>query len=200
MNGTTWLIYIILFAVAFAPSIAYIIWIRNTERYAREPWGRIAGTFIWGAVFGIIIAVVFSLILMWVFEMTLPDRLYSSIEENRGYTTLILVCVIAPLAEEAAKGLGVFSAGVELDEVEDGLVYGSSVGLGFAATENLLYEYIALTTLGFEAFIATAIVRSISSALLHASATSVTGYGISRKKILPSKVSAEYCCKHSMVL
>ncbi len=184
MNGTTWLIYIILFAVAFAPSIAYIIWIRNTERYAREPWGRIAGTFIWGAVFGVIIAVVFSLILMWVFEMTLPDRLYSSIEENRGYTTLILVCVIAPLAEEAAKGLGVFSAGVELDEVEDGLVYGSSVGLGFAATENLLYEYIALTTLGFGAFIATAIVRSISSAFLHASATSVTGYGIGRKKIL----------------
>jgi RsiW-degrading membrane proteinase PrsW (M82 family) len=97
---------------------------------------------------------------------------------------LFLAVIIAPFAEEAAKGLGVRSAGDDLDEVEDGLIYGASVGLGFAATENLMYEYIAYVGFGFEGFIATAILRSISSALLHASATSVTGYGMGKKKLL----------------
>jgi RsiW-degrading membrane proteinase PrsW (M82 family) len=183
MNGSSWLIYIVLFAAAFLPSVFYIIWIRNTERYEREPWGVIAKTFIWGAVFGVIIAVVFSYALIIIFGIAFRGPIYESISENSTYWTLFLVCVIAPIAEEAAKGLGVFSAGADLDEVEDGLIYGSSVGLGFAATENLLYGYIALQE-GVSLFIATIIVRSISSALLHASATSATGYGIGKKKIL----------------
>lgn len=184
MNGNAWMIYIVLFAVAFLPSIAYIVWIRNTEKYEREPWGRIFATFIWGSVFGVLLGVLFSVLLIWLFDLTLPERLYEVVSDEGSLSTLFLVVIIAPFAEEAAKGIGVFTAGRDLDEVEDGLIYGSSVGLGFAATENLLYEYIALTTLGFEAFIATAVVRSISSALLHASATSATGYGIGRKKIL----------------
>lgn len=184
MNGLTLMKYVILVAVAFIPSIAYIIWIRNTERYEREPWGRIFATFVWGAVFGVILAVVFSLLLIGIFNVAAPERLYEAISKNDYYSTLLLACIIAPLAEEAAKGLGVFTAGSELNEVEDGLIYGASVGLGFAATENLLYEYIALTTLGYGAFIGTALVRSISSALLHASATSATGYGIGRKRVL----------------
>lgn len=177
---TTW---ILLFAAAFVPPIIYIIWIRNTEKYEREPWRRIFSTFIWGAVFGVILGVLFSVILIWVFGYALQGPIYEAITENPTYATLFLVCVIAPIGEEAAKGLGVFSAGPDLDEVEDGLIYGASVGLGFAATENLLYAYIALQE-GIELAIATIIVRSISSALLHASATSATGYGIGKKKIL----------------
>ncbi len=185
MNGSSWMIYVILFAAAFIPSIVYIIWIRNTERYEREPWRVIAKTFIWGAVFGVIIAVIFSYALILIFGIALQGPIYEAISEDSTYSTLFLVCVIAPIAEEAAKGLGVFSAGMDLDEVEDGLIYGSSVGLGFAATENLLYGYIALQE-GVSLFIATIIVRSISSALLHASATSATGYGIGKRKILGS--------------
>ncbi len=177
------LTYIVLFVVAFAPSIAYIIWIRNLERYEREPWHAIASTFIWGSVFGIILAVLFSIILIFLFQVAFPDRLYDAFSKNPELATLFLVCVIAPLAEEAAKGIGVLTAGKDLDEVEDGLVYGASVGLGFAATENLLYGFIALSTFGLEAYIATMVVRSISSALLHASATSATGYGIGLRKV-----------------
>ncbi|UCE75096.1 MAG: PrsW family intramembrane metalloprotease [Methanomassiliicoccales archaeon] len=183
MNGTTWMVYIILFVVAFLPSVAYIVWIRNTERYEREPWGTIFKTFIWGAIFGVILGVLFSLILIVLFDFAAPERVYNAIAEDEGYYSLFLACIIAPIAEEAAKGIGVFTAGSELDEVEDGLIYGASVGLGFAATENLLYGYIALQE-SVALFIATAIVRSISSALLHASATSATGYGIAKKKIL----------------
>jgi RsiW-degrading membrane proteinase PrsW (M82 family) len=183
MNGSDLLIWIILFAAAFLPPVIYIIWIRNTERYEREPWSRIFGTFIWGAVFGVILGILFSVILISVFDIILEGPIYEAISEDDYLGTLFLVCVIAPLGEEAAKGLGVFTAGRDLDEVEDGLIYGASVGLGFAATENLLYGYLALRE-GTGLFIATMVVRTISSALLHASATSATGYGIGKKKIL----------------
>ena len=183
MNGSVWMTWIVLFVAAFLPPIFYIIWIRNTERYEREPWRRIASTFVWGAVFGVILGVLFSVILILLFSITLQGPIYEAITENSTYSTLFLVCVIAPVAEEAAKGLGVFTAGKDLDEVEDGLIYGASVGLGFAATENLLYGYLAWRE-GVGIFIATVIIRSISSALLHASATSATGYGIGKKKIL----------------
>lgn len=177
-----WIIFIII-AVAFIPPIIYLIWIRNTEKFEREPWGRIAITFMYGAGFGIVLGLLFSYIMVLTFGITFT-RIYVSISEDEALMVLLLAVIIAPLAEEAAKGLGVFSAGKDLDEVEDGLIYGSSVGLGFAATENLMYGYIALATFGVEVYIATAFLRSISSAFLHASATSVTGYGIGKKKIL----------------
>lgn len=183
MNGDVCMTWVILLVAAFLPPIIYIIWIRNTERYEREPWSRIFGTFIWGAVFGVVLGVLFSVVLIWLFGIALEGPIYEAITEDDYLGTLFLVCVIAPLGEEAAKGLGIFSAGKDLDEVEDGLIYGASVGLGFAATENLLYGYLALRE-GIGIFIATAIIRSISSALLHASATSATGYGIGKKKIL----------------
>ena len=126
-----WMRYAILFAAAFVPPIIYIIWIRNTERYEREPWSRIAGTFIWGAVFGVILALVFSYALIWLFDSTLDGPIYEAIVNNQTYSLLFLVCVIAPIAEEAAKGIGVLTAGSDLDEVEDGLIYGAAVGLGF---------------------------------------------------------------------
>jgi RsiW-degrading membrane proteinase PrsW (M82 family) len=62
-------------------------------------------------------------------------------------------------------------------EIEDGLVYGAAVGLGFAATENLLYLTSALLE-GVEVFVTTAVLRSVTSTVLHASATAIAGYGI----------------------
>ena len=62
---------------------------------------------------------------------------------------------------------------------EDGMVYGIAIGLGFAATENLLYELSALS-IGLEAYIITVIARTVSSTILHATATGVSGLGVGR--------------------
>jgi len=183
-----WLFIAILVAIAFVPSVIYAIWIRNTEKYAPEPWGRIAAAFFWGAVFAVIIALILSVILIWAYEVNF-ERPYEFLRENPSAKFLILACVIAPLAEEFAKGIGVYVAGRELDELEDGLIYGAVVGLGFAATENLLYEYSALASAGIGAFLLTAIFRTLTSTLLHASATAATGYGIARSKLLGSRLS-----------
>lgn len=63
--------------------------------------------------------------------------------------------------------------------MEDGIVYGAAVGLGFAATENLLYLVSALSD-SVESFVATAALRAVTSTLLHASASAVAGYGIAQ--------------------
>jgi len=93
------------------------------------------------------------------------------------------------LVEEFAKGLGVYLVRDSIAEPEDGMVYGGASGLGFAATENLLYGLTAYLLLAdFRSTIVLILVRSISSALLHASASGVMGYGVGRS-LLISKAS-----------
>ncbi|UCE91387.1 MAG: PrsW family intramembrane metalloprotease [Methanobacteriota archaeon] len=166
--------------MAFVPSFLYLVWIRNTEKYSREPYKRLLIIFLYGAVFSISIAVLFEIVLMILLNENV-ERVYEVLGDNPSIPALMLACVIAPFVEEAAKGLGILRARRAMTDLENGIVYGAAVGLGFAATENLLYENAALIEGGTEAFIATAVVRSISSALLHASASSVLGLGIARK-------------------
>jgi RsiW-degrading membrane proteinase PrsW (M82 family) len=98
---------------------------------------------------------------------------------------LLLAVVIAPVVEELVKSTGVFTVYGRLNEIEDGFIYGAAVGLGFAVTENILYFIIAFAQ-GIEVLFLTAIIRSITSMVLHLSASSISGYGISRARILGS--------------
>jgi len=86
--------------------------------------------------------------------------------------------VIAPIIEEFTKPLALHLKSVRnnLDELEDGLIYGAVAGLGFSATENLLYGYSFLSE-GIVVFLVLMVVRSFGGCLLHASATALTGYG-----------------------
>jgi RsiW-degrading membrane proteinase PrsW (M82 family) len=173
---------VILLLVAFVPSLIYLVWIRDTERFSREPWGRLVRVFAFGATISIIISIAAELLLMLLYTSNV-ERVYELFGKDPNIGTLVLACVIAPLVEELAKGLGVFRVGKRMSDVEDGIVYGAAAGLGFAATENMLYEFEALVSGGAAAFLATAIVRIFSSALLHASASSVFGLGIARKAL-----------------
>ncbi len=104
---------------------------------------------------------------------------------------LVLAVVIAPIAEEFAKGIGVYLARPIIDEPEDGLIYGAASGLGFAASENLLYALAFLLTTGELATSLFVIgIRSISSALLHAAASAAYGYGIGLTRLWPGRFSA----------
>jgi len=172
----------ILGLVAVVPSLIYLIWIRNTERFAREPYGRLLRVFAFGASISVVIAILAEFVLILLLNQNI-ERVYQVLGKNPNLTSVILACVIAPLVEEAAKGMGVFRVRRFMAEIEDGIIYGAAAGLGFAATENAIYEYNAYISDGVEAFIATAVIRSLSSALLHASASSVFGLGIARSAL-----------------
>jgi len=180
MNQQTILTAIILISAAFTPSIIYLWWIRNAEKVGRQRWSNLFKMFTWGAVFSVVIAVILSLVFSGFVFSTELQREYQFLGD-KTIQSLILVCVIAPIVEEFAKVLGVFSVKSKIYEIEDGLVFGAACGLGFAATENLLYESSTFFSEGFgTAFITIVIMRSIASALLHGSASAMAGYGISK--------------------
>jgi RsiW-degrading membrane proteinase PrsW (M82 family) len=161
-----------LLIASFLPPILYAVWIRNTERYQREQWKPLFLCFLWGASIAIIAAFILEVLLEIPLVLTMQD------------TTLIpflAAIVIAPVAEEFAKPLVLHFKSVrkELDELEDGLIYGAVAGLGFSATENLLYGWTFLSE-GILIFLIFMSIRSVGGCLLHASATAWTGYGFGK--------------------
>ena len=92
--------------------------------------------------------------------------------------------IIAPIAEEMAKPLVMLQnerIKKEIDEIEDGIVYGAACGLGFGATENVMYGLTeGLAAAGFAGMAFLIVIRTVSSILLHLVTTSFTGHGIAR--------------------
>ncbi len=183
--NTPYAILIILLLFSFLPPLIFLIWTRNTERYGREPWHVVIKVFIWGAVFAVLIAAVISTALMFLYSRFVP--VYMALGADPTVELLVLALVVAPFVEEATKALGIYTAWYAVSEVEDGIVYGAASGFGFSATENLFYGVAALIAGGPTLSITVIVVRSISSTFLHASATSVTGYGIGRHMVLGGK-------------
>jgi RsiW-degrading membrane proteinase PrsW (M82 family) len=185
---------LVLFLLAMVPPILYVVWIRNTERFQREPWKSVFWLFAWGMVFAILIAVILESLFVGVGEALQREyvRLGDALRESPNLRIILLAVVIAPVMEEFAKGLGVYSVRRQISEEEDGLVYGSAAGLGFAATENLFYGLYAFALGGFVTSLAVIAVRSFSSALLHASASSVFGLGVARRQIFQARVLPYY--------
>ena len=139
------------------------------EKYNREKWKPIILCFLWGAT----IAIVASIILEFILGISLAISF-----DDGNILDLVTAIIIAPFAEELTKPLALRTKTVkkELDEIEDGLIYGAVAGLGFSATENLLYGWCFLSE-GLFVFLVLIIIRSFGGCLLHASATSLTGYG-----------------------
>lgn len=166
--------------MAFLPPIIYAIWIRNTEKFNREKWWPIFLCFLWGATIAVIAAIILEVILHYSIAPSISDR---------NTYNIIAVVVIAPFAEELTKPLALRLKSVkkELDELEDGLIYGAVAGLGFSATENLLYGY-SFISMGLFAFFLLISIRSIGGCLLHASATAWTGYGYGKKIMKNSRL------------
>jgi RsiW-degrading membrane proteinase PrsW (M82 family) len=159
----------VLAALPLGPVIAAYLWL---DRYEPEPLGLLATAFGWGAV----VATAGALVLQALDEFAL------------GTPESLSTAVVAPVTEEAAKGLFIllllWARRREIDGVLDGIVYAGLVGVGFAFTENILYlagAYMG-TTGGGQGGLGSAtglfVVRGIFSPFAHPLFTSFTGIGI----------------------
>ncbi len=160
------LVYNIIFfmMVAFVPSVFWIAWLMKRVRHGPGA-GSVLLMFGWGAIFAVIIALILNTLIPG-----FSPRIY-------GSGMFFAAVIVAPLVEEMAKPLGLRLADYDIARIRDGVLLGATAGLGFAATENLLYEMSAINSGGWETFWATAMVRSIAACALHASATALTGRG-----------------------
>ena len=173
--ANTILLLVTIILVAFVPSLMYLVKARNWERLGKEPYRRLMFMFGWGAVVAVIISIVLEVAIMG--NLDSFERLY-----ELGDESFIGAVIVAPVVEEAAKVFGLLFVMAYFQREEDGMVYGIAAGLGFAATENLLYEVSALSV-GISAYILTVIIRTISSTLLHATATGVSGLGVGKARM-----------------
>ena len=158
----------VLAAIPVAPLIAVYMWL---DRYEPEPRSLLVLGLGWGAF----VATSGALVL----------QLFDSV--LFGDTDAFLATVVAPVTEEAAKGLFIllllFYRRRELDGILDGLVYAGMVGIGFAFTENILYLTAAYMgedgqTGGLSSAVGLFIVRCIFGPFAHPFFTAFIGIGV----------------------
>ena len=179
-----WELAVVILA-AVVPSLIYLVWIRNSERYNRERWMHVLSVYLFGAIISIIAAMFLETLAITVLYSSgsiFSSGFWSYEPYDLNLEIVILAVVIAPLVEEWTKGWGVMTMRNKVREPEDGFIYGAAAGLGFAAMENIFYNSSALLN-GFDVFLMTALTRAVASTLLHASASAVLGYGIARAYI-----------------
>jgi RsiW-degrading membrane proteinase PrsW (M82 family) len=172
---------VVLLSAAYVPAVLALIWIRWGERGRKERWDDLILTFLGGAVIAVIAATVLEIAAAGILNSAVV-REYDLFVSNPSLITFIIIIGIAPIIEEFVKVMVVLRFSRYIWRPRNGLVFGAACGLGFAATENFLYEGTALFSSGFAAFLSLAVIRSISSLLMHASATSISGYGVARAK------------------
>ncbi len=153
------------FALVFPAVFLIVIWLADV--YEREPLRFVFSMLLWGLVASAIALVV-------------NTSIFTPIRQAGGLAFLFLAIVIAPVVEELSKGLGIFaiSKHSEMNGALDGIVYGFSIGLGFALTENWLYfSNYSPASLGIElsAWVFLLFYRSIFSCLGHGWITATTG-------------------------
>lgn len=162
-------------ALLVVPPLAYLLWIRLAERYNRESVPSLLGSFGFGATAGIAIA----LLLNQLFAVGFNGSPFGASLQD----VFIASVVCAPLVEELAKGVGMAVSRPYILEVEDGIIHGAAIGLGFAATENAIYAGQALLSGGLILSIQTTAMRAVSSMVLHATAAAFLGYGYSQVRV-----------------
>jgi protease PrsW len=148
--------------------VAFAVWV---DRFEPEPWGMLGIAFIWGASIAVFFAMIFN---------GINEELFSAVAGAANASTLSAV-LSAPFVEELAKGTALLLLFLwrrdEFDNVTDGIVYASMVGLGFAMTENVSYYAQAFDEHGGTGAAGVFFLRGIMGPFSHPLYTAMTGIG-----------------------
>ena len=161
------------FIAAIIPMILYLTIIWRADKYEKEPLRFVAIHFLWGAVGAIILGISGSFILTYL----------TGLIGNTSYIgKLVETIIFAPFSEELSKGFFLLYSinSKQFDNITDGLVYGSAIGLGFGMTENFIYYILFGTNLNSWLYIV--IVRTFFSGLMHCIATGTFGAFLGKAK------------------
>jgi len=161
---------------ATIPMITFLAIVWWLDRYDREPVWLVLITFMWGAVGAIIGALITGI----------PSSFLLKLAIGTGAANTLSPVIIAPLTEEPLKALILFLVvrSKHFDNVTDGFVYGAAAGLGFGMTENFLY-FASVIKGGFGIWLQTVIIRTLFSAVMHATATATVGAALGYARFRP---------------
>lgn len=159
----------VLAALPVGPLVGCYLWL---DRYEPEPRWLLAAGLLWGGFVATAAAILVQGLGGWVV----------------GFTEEAELAVVAPVTEEASKGvfllLLLWWRRAELDGILDGIVYAGMVGIGFAFVENILYLAAAYDGTdgmgpgGTTALTTTFVLRCLFSPFAHPLFTTFIGLGV----------------------
>jgi len=167
------------FFFGFVPMFVFAAFVYWLDRYEKEPKLLLGAAFLWGVVIAgggaYILNIAFGI---GVYILT----------GSVGAADFSTTSIIAPIIEEALKGLAVLVVFLmfrnEFDSVLDGIVYGGITAMGFAAIENVLYIYRnGFLESGWQGFWALVIIRVLLVGWMHPFFTAFTGIGLAVARI-----------------
>ncbi|MEO2108700.1 MAG: PrsW family glutamic-type intramembrane protease [Actinomycetota bacterium] len=185
-------LFLLALAGAVIPCLLWLWFFYSRDRHDPEPVGLIIRLFLIGALPVAFVAGIVNAVALLVIAG-------GDLSGDRALLLLpVLAIGIAPVAEETLKywgaKLGAWRSKA-FNEPMDGIIYGTTVGLGFAAAETTDYlvqawmgvgplgSPIDFCDAGLECFAVTAFLRGMGSAVLHATASGIAGYGMSRRRL-----------------
>jgi protease PrsW len=150
---------------AILPMLLYLLLIYKMDKYEPEPIKFVLVHFMWGALGAVLLGV------LGTFALGYATGLNGVSETEKT----IHIIIFAPLSEEIAKGIFLFWTvnSKKFDNITDGIVYGSAIGLGFGMTENFLYFVSYGDTASSWFYLV--IVRTLFSAVMHCISTGIFG-------------------------
>lgn len=159
---------------AFVPAFLMAMFVYWLDRYEKEPLALLGGVFFWGAV----VAAGGAFVINTVFGIGIYALTGSGDIADQATASLV-----APFVEEGLKGLAIVIVFLffrkEFDSIMDGIIYAGIVGLGFAATENVLYIYgRGFQEGGWSGLWQLVFIRDIIVAWQHPFYTAFTGIGL----------------------
>ena len=162
VGGPLLFLFPICFIIAFSfPSLMWISYVYHQGQRAPEPRDSIFKALLWG-MFSTVPAVIIN----------------TSFGYALGAGLAVLVPIlVAPFNEEFFKPLGLKFLTVDIKNRIDGLVFGVTCGMGFAMTENLLYELSFLVTEDVaKIWTLNAFLRGVGSTIIHAVGSGLIGF------------------------
>jgi RsiW-degrading membrane proteinase PrsW (M82 family) len=170
-------------ATALIPVPFYVLLALWLDRNEPEPRNLLARAFIWGMLVASLVSLVMNAAAIAYVQLTLG---LSALVGQRIGTLLA-----SPVFEEVSKGVALFllfqRQRDEFDDAIDGVVYASMVGLGFAATENVLYYGNAVAHGRLASVFA---LRGLASPFAHPLFTAMTGIGFALARHAPDRRAA----------
>jgi RsiW-degrading membrane proteinase PrsW (M82 family) len=128
------------FVLATIASLPAVLVLRILDRRERESIWLFVGAILWGAVISTGVSGVFNFLGLGFITVGLD--ILAGVKSDM-LPDILTAALVAPVVEEAAKGIGLlillFFLHAELDNVRDGIIYGGLVGLGFNIAEVALY-------------------------------------------------------------
>jgi RsiW-degrading membrane proteinase PrsW (M82 family) len=159
----------ILIVASIGPGLLWLWYFYKQDRFEPEPLRMILKVFFMG---------ILLVVPAGVLEQIWRPQIVNAIQNANWLNFLMLAFLVVALIEEGLKSsflIWMMSKNHELDEPVDGIIYGITLGLGFASLENFLWASVY----GY----GVAAMRAVVTTLAHATFTGWMGNYVARYKL-----------------